>query len=229
MPPSSCTWRGPNSKTNTMQSCQSLLQDSTFHALLLQIDGDLATRTRKLGCPRCGGPLHRADYPRKPRGIGANDRRRFSLCCGREGCRRRATPPSVRFLGRRVYLGVVVVLVSALRQGPSARRSRVLAETFQVDERTIRRWQHWWREVFVDTRFWMEAKARFMPPVAATELPSGFVRRFGGLGIGTSVARFLTFLAPLSAPLHLAEQFSRTVRALLGTQRLTSRLAETPQ
>ena len=24
---------------------------------------------------------------------------RFSLCCGREGCRRRATPPSLRFLG----------------------------------------------------------------------------------------------------------------------------------
>ena len=25
--------------------------------------------------------------------------RRFSLCCGRDGCRHRATPPSVRFLG----------------------------------------------------------------------------------------------------------------------------------
>lgn len=206
-----------------------MLRDSSFHALLLQIDEDLTTRTRDLGCPRCGGPLHRADYPRKPRGLGANDHRRFSLCCGSEGCRRRATPPSVRFLGRRVHLAVVVVLVSALRQGPSPHRSRVLAETFQVDERTIRRWQRWWRETFVETRFWMEAKARFMPPVDPAELPSGFVRRFGGLSSRTSIVRFLTFLAPLTAPRHLADQFSRTVRALLGTQRLTSRFDEAPQ
>jgi hypothetical protein len=40
--------------------------------------------------------------------------RRFSLCCGREGCRRRATPPSVRFLGRRVYVGAVVIVASVL-------------------------------------------------------------------------------------------------------------------
>ena len=212
-----------------MQSCQSLLQDSSFHALLLQIDEDLAARTRALACPHCGGVLHRADYPRKPRGIGAHDHRRFSLCCSREGCRRRTTPPSARFLGRRVYLGVIVVLVSALRQGPSSRRSRVLAEEFQVEERTIRRWQRWWRDVFVDTRFWMEAKTRFMPPVSADELPYGLVRRFGELGSRSSLARFLTFLSPLSAPLHLAEQFSRTVRSFLGTQKLTSRPDEAPQ
>ena len=40
--------------------------------------------------------------------------RRFSLCCGREGCRHRATPPSVRFLGRRVYVGAVVIVASAI-------------------------------------------------------------------------------------------------------------------
>ena len=36
--------------------------------------------------------------------------RRFSLCCGRDGCRHRATPPSVRFLGGRVYVGAVVIV-----------------------------------------------------------------------------------------------------------------------
>jgi hypothetical protein len=41
----------------------------------------------------------------------------LSLCCSRDGCRRRMTPPSVRFLGRRVYLGAVLVLVSAMQQG----------------------------------------------------------------------------------------------------------------
>jgi hypothetical protein len=40
---------------------------------------------------------------------------RFSFCCDRDGCRNRATPPSVRFLGRKVYLGAVVMLISASR------------------------------------------------------------------------------------------------------------------
>jgi len=45
--------------------------------------------------------------------------RRFSLCCGARAVRKRATPPSVRFLGRRVYLGAVVIVASmvALRSG----------------------------------------------------------------------------------------------------------------
>src|SRR5271157_4368665 len=67
------------------------------------------------------GPLHRSDYDRKPRGAliapaGEAFVRRFSLCCGREGCRKRATPPSLRFLGRRVYLGAVVLVASMLAQ-----------------------------------------------------------------------------------------------------------------
>jgi hypothetical protein len=36
--------------------------------------------------------------------------RRTSFCCHRDGCRERATPPSVVFLGRRVYAGAAVVL-----------------------------------------------------------------------------------------------------------------------
>ncbi|HRZ54915.1 MAG TPA: hypothetical protein P5525_05600 [Candidatus Paceibacterota bacterium] len=50
---------------------------------------------------------------------------RFSLCCGKEGCRRRNTPPSVRFLGRWVYAGLVVILVAAMTplRGDRARRS----------------------------------------------------------------------------------------------------------
>jgi hypothetical protein len=36
-----------------------------------------------------------------------------------EGCRTRLTPVSVRFLGRRVYLGAIVLLACVLRQGPT--------------------------------------------------------------------------------------------------------------
>ena len=39
---------------------------------------------------------------------------RFSFCCAVDGCRKRATPPSLRFLGRKVYLATVVTLISAM-------------------------------------------------------------------------------------------------------------------
>ena len=76
--------------------------------------------------------LHRACYPRKPRGVGgardATYEHRLSFCCATDGCRRRITPPSVRFLGRKVYLGVIVIVVSALEQGLSAARRGVYPE-----------------------------------------------------------------------------------------------------
>ena len=56
------------------------------------------------------------------------------------------TPPSVRFLGPKVYLGAVVILISAMRQGPSPRRVRALSARFGADRRTIARWLVFWRE-----------------------------------------------------------------------------------
>jgi hypothetical protein len=49
--------------------------------------------------------------------------------------------PSVRFLSRRVYLGAIVILISAMRQGPSPRRVCELSARFSADESTIARWQ----------------------------------------------------------------------------------------
>ena len=73
-----------------------------FFRLLVQFDERIMQRVAAEGCRRCDGPLHRGDYNRKPRGaliapVGEAFVVRFSLCCGREGCRRRATPPSLRF------------------------------------------------------------------------------------------------------------------------------------
>jgi len=84
---------------------------------------------------------------------------------------------SVRFLGRKVYLGAVVVLVSALRQGPSPTRVRVLHELFGVGERTLRRWRQWWQQVFTAGSFWRAARGRFMPSVVAGEWPRAVAER----------------------------------------------------
>ena len=44
-----------------------LLRDARFWDFLFQVDEQLADAACKAGCP-CGGRLHRANYPRKPRG-----------------------------------------------------------------------------------------------------------------------------------------------------------------
>ena len=98
----------------TVQVCHVDLQRSQFFLFLIRLDEELAAQAQCAGCS-CGGVLHRANYPRKPRGCPTLAIRdafssRLSFCCSR--CRRRTTSVSVRFLGRRVYLGLVVVLCS---------------------------------------------------------------------------------------------------------------------
>jgi len=86
-----------------------LLTDATLFDALLAIDQELAATAQAGGCRHCAGRLDHADYPRKPRGgpatLSAAYEKRASFCCDAEGCRTRLTPGSVRFLGRRVYLG----------------------------------------------------------------------------------------------------------------------------
>ena len=70
-----------------------LPSDARFWSFLGSIDEDLAETTRKQACP-CGGRLHCANYPRKPRGRGPitlpeTYQLRLSFCCERDGCRKR--------------------------------------------------------------------------------------------------------------------------------------------
>ena len=158
-----------------------LVHCASFWSFLWSIDKDLAESTRRKGCS-CGGRLHCANYPRAPRG-GPDDlpegyNHRFSFCCDRDGCRKRVTPPSVRFLGRKVYLGAVVVLVSAMRQGPTPRRVRELSRLFGVDEATIARWQSFWRDHIPQTPFWKVARARLVPVVNVVVLPPSLLEAF---------------------------------------------------
>lgn len=102
----------------------------------------------------------------------------MSFCCDRDGCRQRVTPPSVRFLGRKLFLGAVVVLVAAMQQGPSPRRVRELSELFGVDRRTIARWCTFWREHFPQTRFWKVARGRLLPKLSLAVLPRALLEAF---------------------------------------------------
>jgi hypothetical protein len=104
-----------------------LLQNSRFFQLLFQIDCRQAQEAAQSCCRACGGKLHRADYPRKARGVPHKLTeqwdRRYSLCCSTEGCRLRHTPISVRFLERKVYSEVFIVRASALMKSANERRA----------------------------------------------------------------------------------------------------------
>ena len=182
----------------TVQVCHVQLQTRPFFLFLIRLDEELAAQAQGAGCS-CGGVLHRANYPRKPRGCPTLAIReafssRLSFCCSR--CRRRTTSASVRFLGRRVYLGLVVVLCSARHAGQNT-AAVTLCEALEIPLRTLQRWRRWWREDFMHTPLWQAMCARFMPPVSAQGLPGELLARFAGEAT-EALQRLLRFLAPLT-------------------------------
>lgn len=144
--------------------------------MLLGIDREVAAAARESGCG-CGGRLHRGDFRRKPRGgpagLVVEFEMRLSFCCGEEGCRKRTTPASVRFVGRRVYWGVVVLLGAALEGGVTAGRVRNLRELIEhpIDRRTLERWVAWWREELPKSRRWKAVTGLICRKVDPGRLP----------------------------------------------------------
>ena len=186
-----------STKIETIEVCHALIQNPNFLRLLLQIDADLADQMHAAGCS-CGGVLHRANYPRKPRAcpkeIRPDFESRLSFCCNL--CRKRSTSASVRFLGRRVYLGLMVVLAPQRRTTLSAVAVQVI-DALAIPERTIARWRHWWLQLFCLTPLWQAACARFMPPLQTLSLPTSLIERFTGPAAEAAL-HLLAFLRPLS-------------------------------
>jgi hypothetical protein len=181
--------------------CHAFLQNPNFLLLLLQIDTDFAAETLVSGCFYCAGKLHRANYPRKPRGcldeLFDDFSFRFSFCCS--DCRKRNTSMSVRFLGRRVYLGLAVVLMSASRTADTSKVAR-LSGMLHVPTLTIQRWREWWVNQFPFTTLWQANCARFMPPIRLCNLPDSLIERFSS-PVEQAMEKFLIFLSPLTVSL----------------------------
>ena len=175
-----------------------LLRDVGVWEHLLRIEQDLAAATRREGCLRCGSRLDSARYPRKPRGcpieLDARYEWRLGLCC--DGCRKRVNPPSVLFLGRRVYFGAAIVL-SVMDKALTPERLAELKQQLDVDRRTVRRWQRWWRESFPRTAVWSAERGRLMPPVDESGLPGSLVKRFKG-DLHERLIAVLRFVSPLT-------------------------------
>ena len=180
---------------------QAVLADAKFHEQLLAFDRDIAASVRAERCRRCGGALHSGSYARKPRGgptgLGPEHAERFSFSCAVDGCRKRATPPSLRFLGRHVYLATVVTLISALMLGTTPSRLARLSVVPGLDRRTLARWRDWWRSTFTESPFAAVAMAAMVPPLDIASLPASLLERFAG-DIREQLVRLLRFLRPLT-------------------------------
>ena len=181
--------------------CHAFLTDTNFYQLLTHIDELIAEEVRARGCD-CGGRLHSARYPRKPRGLrsalDASYESRLSFCCSQDGCRRRSTPASVRFLGRKVYLGVIVVLITALHHGLTEPRRRQLIEQLDVPVQTLWRWRRWWCERFVQTRCWRALAGQFIPPIGTHDLPGSLLGRLTAGILSERLVELLMLISPVT-------------------------------
>lgn len=179
--------------------CHNFHSDPTFYRFLLEVDQDIAAEVQAGGCS-CGGVLHSARYPRKPRGVRSvldeSYNTRLSFCCAEDDCRRRTTPPSVRFLGRKVYLGIIVLLLTAMRHGLSVRRRQALIETLDISPQTLWRWRRWWQGTFPDSRCWQAEQGLFIPPIQADELPDALLERLTCKSPAVGACHVLRLVAP---------------------------------
>lgn len=183
--------------------CHDFISNASFWQRLFELDQLIAEEVRAKGCPHCGDVLHGAAYPRKPRGVplavlGEHYQTRLSFCCQRDGCRKRCTPPSVRFMGRKVYLGVVITLISALEHGLTPRRRSRLVDGLDLWPQTFYRWQRWWRAQVPVTQHWQALRARLVPSSEVATLPDTLLSQLSGNNLSERIIRFAQLMMPLS-------------------------------
>ena len=166
-----------------------------FFSLLLEQDVILARKAQSLGCPQCGSRLDVSNFGRKPRGLEGADsgvHHRLSYCCRKDGCRKRVTPVSVRFLGRKVYVGAVVIL---------AMSREWLKAVFRICRQTLGRWRLFWGTVLSHgSIFWKSAKSALPPTLQPTGSPIAIVEIFRERheSAESAFSKCLEFFSPLS-------------------------------
>jgi hypothetical protein len=102
---------------------------------------------------------------------------------------------------------VVAVLIPAMRQGLKPERVAQIREALdhKIDRRTLERWRQWWLGLFVESSFWKEARARFMPPLCQESLPLSLCLSFAVDERRDRLLELLKFLSPITTPVAWQE------------------------
>ncbi len=183
----------------------SLLTDAIFYNSLLALDRLIAEQVQQSRCQLCHGTLHQSHYLRKPRGVpdGVHSDYpiRFSYCCGTEGCRKRFTAPSMRFLSRKVYSSVIIFLVFLLKSKTDELKveelNLLLGTSLSVE--TVRRWRNFWVKEVSQSHTWKRAT---FSHAMAQALPASLLNVFQQ-DLSTSLKKALKWILPLTAGVHL--------------------------
>lgn len=161
---------------------QCLLGSVEFYAGLVRVDLEIARTLQARGCPHlgCGGRLHRADFPRKVRGLAvdcaSSFNSRIGLCCG--WCRRRVLPPTVRFFGRSSYafIAALVAVATTLGRGV-APGARLVGAAWS----TVARWIRFLQCDLACRGEWQAARGRLPAVLPLEQLPMSLVAVFGSV------------------------------------------------
>jgi hypothetical protein len=183
----------------------SLLKDAIFYNSLLALDRLIAEQVRQSGCLFCHGNLHQSHYPRKRRGVPEGTHSdypiRFSYCCAQDGCRKRFTAPSMRFLSRKVYSSVIIFLVFLLKSKTDELKveelNLLLGTSLSVE--TVRRWRNFWVKEVSQSHIW---KRTAFSHVMAQTLPASLLNVFQQ-DLSTSLKKALQWILPLTAGVYL--------------------------
>jgi hypothetical protein len=87
-----------------------------------------------------------------------------------------------------------------MAHGLKPERVHRLRQELGIDRRTLDRWRQWWLVIFVESSFWKEARARFLPPLCQRTLPWSLCLSFAVRERRDRLLELLKFLAPLTTP-----------------------------
>ena len=94
------------------------------------------------------------------------------------------------------------MLIAAMMHGLKPERVAQIRKALElkIDRRTLERWRQWWLGLFVESSFWKEARARFMPPLSAETLPRSLCLSFAVEERRDRLLELLQFLSPITTP-----------------------------
>jgi hypothetical protein len=90
-------------------------------------------------------------------------------------------PPSCRFMGRKVYWYIVILIILSNWQNKETTNIFKLSKLFDVSRNTIPRWIAFFQDIFPSSHQWKRIRGKVAAFIKNNELPSNLVNHFSNL------------------------------------------------